>query len=290
MVRPTTESGTAIAERIPRTSDEDLLLRYRETKDKAAFSELVHRYERELYGYLRRYLRDAHLAQDIFQATFIQVHQKADLFEEGRRFRPWLYSMATHLAIDVMRKRGRRAAVSLERRRPGEGDGGAPLDVLESETPGPLAELEDEEQRERVRNAVDRLPEHLRDVVMLVYFQGLKYSETADALDVPLGTVKSRIHAALAKLNTIWRSERRTDRPKPRSEVRRPVGTGSLGSESGSRPSASASGFGSRRGSGLSSPVHRTLSSLRGDHRDVVVPDGLARSTCRRVDGMSVSP
>lgn len=285
-------SGAAVAEPVGRLSDEELLLRFREDGDMTAFNELVQRYERELYSYLRRYLGDAHLAQDVFQATFIQIHQKADLFEEGRRFRPWLYSMATHLAIDAMRKRGRRAAVSLERpSRPG--DGGAVRDVLESDVPGPLAELEDEEQREQVREAVDQLPEHLRDAVMLVYFQGLKYSEAADALDVPLGTLKSRIHAALARLNTIWQSRQATARSKARAAssrrgAREPVGSASGNPGHGRHPGGSGS---HTRGSGQhAAPLRRTLNAMKGDHADVSVPDGLARTTCQCVHGPAEQP
>ena len=60
------------------------------------------------------------------------------------------------------------------------------------------------EQRELVRAAVDRLPDLLRQVVILAYFQGLKYRDVADALDIPVGTVKSRLHAALARLTADW--------------------------------------------------------------------------------------
>src|ERR1700680_58006 len=73
-------------------SDEELLSAYRQQHDRSAFDELVHRYERELYSYLRRYLGDAGMAEDAFQSTFLQIHLKCDQFEEGRRFRPWLYT------------------------------------------------------------------------------------------------------------------------------------------------------------------------------------------------------
>ena len=71
-------------------SDEELLLGYRENGDARLFSELVHRYERELYSYLRRYLGDAEMAEDAFQAAFLQVHLKVQQYEPGRAVRPWL--------------------------------------------------------------------------------------------------------------------------------------------------------------------------------------------------------
>ena len=71
-------------------TDEELLLDYRSRSDRPAFEELVRRYEKELYGYLRHYLGDADMADDVFQQTFLQVHLKCDQFEEGRKVRPWL--------------------------------------------------------------------------------------------------------------------------------------------------------------------------------------------------------
>ena len=70
-------------------SDEQLFESYRQSSDAGVFSELVSRYQRELYNYLRRFLGDATLAEDVFQATFLQVHVNRDAFEQGRKFRPW---------------------------------------------------------------------------------------------------------------------------------------------------------------------------------------------------------
>jgi RNA polymerase sigma-70 factor (ECF subfamily) len=79
-------------------TDEDLLLRF-SRGDTSAFGELVRRYERELYGYLRRYLGDANLAEDVFQNTFLQLYLKSNQYEAGRPVRPWLYTIATHQAM-----------------------------------------------------------------------------------------------------------------------------------------------------------------------------------------------
>src|SRR3954452_24217163 len=85
-------------------SDEELLLGYRESGDAKLFAELVHRYERELYSYLRRYLSDAEMAEDAFQAALLQVHLKCQQFEPGRAVRPWLYTIAPNQAIDAQRR------------------------------------------------------------------------------------------------------------------------------------------------------------------------------------------
>ena len=192
-----------------RESDETLLLRYRRSGDRDDFALLVHRYERELYNYLRRYLGDADMAHDVFQATFLQVHLKCDKFESGRRFRPWLYTIATNQAIDAQRRNKRHRMVSLDRAGVGaETDEISVLmELLVSGEPNPLNELDRQERRTAVRDGVDSLPESLKAVVVLVYYQGLKYREAADILDIPVGTVTSRLHTAVQKLHEVWDRE-----------------------------------------------------------------------------------
>lgn len=187
------------------SSDEELLGRFCKG-EKEAFGVLVRRYERELFGYLRRYLSDSSLAEDVFQNTFLQVYLKSDQYEEGRPVRPWLYTIATNQAIDALRRNGRHQAVSLDQKREdgGEGEVHHLMELLESRGPNPLEAARGEELRERVRASVDRLPDFLREVLLLAYYQGLKYREIADILNIPVGTVKSRLHAALVKLQEAW--------------------------------------------------------------------------------------
>ena len=97
-------------------TDEKLLVEYRQHGDRPAFDELVRRYEKELYGYLRHYLGDAGMAEDVFQQTFLQVHLKCDQFEPQRKLRPWLYAVATNQAIDFRRRNVRHRMASLDRR------------------------------------------------------------------------------------------------------------------------------------------------------------------------------
>ena len=187
-------------------TDEELFEAYRRVQDRQAFAELVHRYERELYVYLRRYLGDAALAEDAFQATFLQVHLKNHQFEEGRKFRPWLYTIATNQAIAAQRRNKRHRMVSLDRRstREHDEDLGSLLQLLESRESGPTAQLESVERESWTKQAVAALPESLRAAVMLIYYQGMKYREAAESLGVPVGTVKSRLHTAILKLNEAW--------------------------------------------------------------------------------------
>lgn len=189
-------------------SDEDLLRGCRSGGDPAAFESLVHRYERELYSYLRRYLGSAEMAEDVFQATFLQVHLKKEQFEDGRRFRPWLYAIATNQAIDAQRRNRRHRMASLDARTGDGDDVGTLVEMLQGNGATAVQELEDEEARAWVRSAVDALPETLRGALVLVYHQGMKYREAADVLGIPVGTVKSRLNAALVKLNESWQRSR----------------------------------------------------------------------------------
>jgi RNA polymerase sigma-70 factor (ECF subfamily) len=186
-------------------SDEELLTQFCLGQTEA-FGVLVKRYERELYGYLQRYLGDRNLADDVFQNTFLQLYTKSGKYEAGRPVRPWLYTIATHQAIDALRRNGRHQTVSLDQGREElpEGDVRSLVDLVEARGPGPSEVVQGEERRERIRAAVDKLPDFLRQVVVLAYYQGLKYREVAEILDIPVGTVKSRLHAALVKLQDAW--------------------------------------------------------------------------------------
>jgi RNA polymerase sigma-70 factor, ECF subfamily len=186
-------------------SDEQLLALFRQGR-RETFAVLVRRYEGELYGYLRRYLGDSDLAEDVFQNTFLQVFTKIDQYEAGRPVRPWLYTIATHQAIDALRRQGRHQAVSLDQEREELAGADVPqlLGLLESREAGPVELLHTEERRLLVRASVDRLPDFLRQVVVLAYYQGLKYKDVAEIMDIPVGTVKSRLHAALCRLHEAW--------------------------------------------------------------------------------------
>ncbi len=196
-------------------SDEALLSAYRDHTDRLAFDELVRRYERELFSYLRRYLGNASMAEDVFQSTFLQVHLKGNQFEKGRKFRPWLYTIATNQAIDAQRRNKRHRSVSLDRetRREGTDDLGSLIDLLVSKEPAPEARAETSQQRQWVRQAVEELPEPFKAAVNLVYYQGLKYRDAADILDIPVGTVKSRLHTAILKLNQAWMQDQENSNP-----------------------------------------------------------------------------
>lgn len=187
-------------------TDEQLLLEYRQTENRDLFSQLVKRYERELFSYLCRFLGNAEMAEDVFQSSFLQVHLKCEKFEEGRRFRPWLYTIATNQAIDSQRRQKRHNILSLDS--PGRGSDDDEIcrlvNLLESGEVDPLESAERSERCESVRDTLNSLPDSMSAVVQLVYYQGMKYREAAEVLKIPVGTVKSRLHGAIAKLTDVW--------------------------------------------------------------------------------------
>ena len=194
-----------MADAFSRCSDEDLLLRLR-NGERDVFGTLVKRYEREIFGYLRRYLGKDDLAEDVFQNTFVAVFRKIRQYEPGRAARPWLYTIALHQAIDAMRQRSRRPDYTpqVPRIPPGGDEALDPLDHSAGSDPDPHDRAAENEQAANVRAAVNQLPDLFRQVVILAYFQGMRYQDVAEVLDIPVGTVKSRLNAAMSKLGEIW--------------------------------------------------------------------------------------
>src|SRR5687768_1408965 len=134
------------ADRADARSDESLLEAYL-NGDMPAFQRLVERYQRELYHFLVRFLGDRAAAEDVFQETFLQVHQSGGQFDLSRRFRPWLFTIAANKARDLMRSQARRPTSPLQADiSPGEGDGGGQfIDLMAADIPGPSDAISREE-------------------------------------------------------------------------------------------------------------------------------------------------
>jgi RNA polymerase sigma-70 factor (ECF subfamily) len=185
-------------------TDEQLIQAYL-TGDRGAFAEVIGRYRDQLMHFLTRFLGSSSAAEDVFQETFVQVHLSADIFDTSRRFKPWLFTIAANKARDHHRKHGRRTTVSLST--PMDGQDGRPfVDMLEAEIPGPATPILDAERSRLVKAVVDSLGPHQREILLLSYFQRMSYNQIADALEIPLGTVKSRLHAAVAAFAKAWKT------------------------------------------------------------------------------------
>ena len=145
------------------------------------------------------------MAEDAFQATFLQVHLKCRQFEEGRKFRPWLYTVATNQAIDAQRRNKRHRVVSLDRntKHDGSDDLSSLMELLASKEPTPDSQVNTATARLDSRGNRETAA-GIREAITLVYYQGMKYREAAETLKIPVGTVKSRLHSAILKLNEAW--------------------------------------------------------------------------------------
>ena len=190
-------------------SDEKIFERYRQTADASLFRVIVDRHHDDLIRFLNRLMGDAAGAEDVFQEAFLQVHTSQDSFDASRKFRPWLFTIAANKARDYMRKKGRRKTLDLSAPLNGSGDGsdgnsGTFIDLMEIRVPSPDARLNDEETSAAVQKVLDQLPYALREILLLSYFQRLTYAQIADELEIPLGTVKSRLHSAVASFAKKW--------------------------------------------------------------------------------------
>ena len=189
-------------------TDEQLLERYL-NGDLPAFQQLVERYQRELYHFLVRFLGDRAAAEDVFQEAFLQVHQSGSGFDLSRRFRPWLFTLAATQARDLMRAQARRPTNPLQAEiSPGDGEGGQFIDLMSADVPPPDEPLARQELQQAVQSTVMGMPDHLREILLLSYFHQFPYKQIADILEIPLGTVKSRLHAAVAHFADRWKQAR----------------------------------------------------------------------------------
>jgi RNA polymerase sigma-70 factor (ECF subfamily) len=186
-------------------TDEELLAAYR-NGDRAAFTRLVEAYQRELFHFLVRFVGDRAAAEDIFQESFLQVHQSAAQFDAQRRFRPWLFTIAANKARDYLRSQARRSANQLQAAiTPGNEDSGEFIDLLKSDEPTPEQPMEKRELQQMVQKTVMEMPANFREILLLSYFHQFPYKQIGEILDIPLGTVKSRLHAAVAFFADRWR-------------------------------------------------------------------------------------
>lgn len=170
-----------------------VLIERSRNRDTDAFRQLVERYRREAYGFAYSYLRNADDAFLVSQEAFVRAWNAMRRFEAEREFRPWLFSIVKHLALNALDSKRRRREVSLDAAMEESG-----FD-LAGDDPDPLATVEAKELRSRVWMAVMGLKPEFREVIVLKHFNEFTYREIAQALGIPEGTVMSRLyHARLA--------------------------------------------------------------------------------------------
>ena len=187
-------------------TDAELLARY-EAGEEAAFRELVNRYKNGLYAFLKQFLNRRDLVEDVFQETFLQLFTSRESFDTSRPLRPWLFTIAANKAKDALRKQQRTAAVPIgtiaESQEMSFDD---VLNALSADTTMPYEKLQESETASQVRAIIANMPENLREILILGYFNQFSYKQMAQILSIPIGTVKSRLHTAVARFGKDWKA------------------------------------------------------------------------------------
>jgi RNA polymerase sigma-70 factor (ECF subfamily) len=175
--------------------------------DEAAFRELVSRYKDSLYAFLKHFINQRDLVEDVFQETFLQLFTSRDSFDTDRPLRPWLFTIAANKAKDALRKQQRTSTARIGAIADAqEMSFDDVLNVLTSDTRMPYEKLERSETTTQVRKIIANMPENLREILILAYFNRFSYKQMADILSIPIGTVKSRLHTAVGRFARDWKA------------------------------------------------------------------------------------
>jgi len=184
-------------------ADEDLM-RLCQEGDEAAFEVLFHRFEAPALSFINRLIGDRNRTEALGQEAFLRIYKDAKSYQYPRSFATWFYTIVRNLCKNELRWRSRHPTVSIEENVGGGGRGDSDSqhigDNLRAESNDPLDQMMNEELTKKLDTALKDLPELERDILILKCYQGLKYREIADVVGVPVGTVRSRIHAALERL------------------------------------------------------------------------------------------
>jgi len=172
--------------------DEDLVLRV-QRGDKSAFDLLVIKYQHKIVQLVNRYIKDPSEAQDVAQEAFIKAYRALGNFRGDSAFYTWLYRIAINTAKNYLVSRSRRSSDYQVDIQDAEALENAPQ-LQGMETPERL--LLNQEIVDTIKTAIDKLPEEMRTAIMLREFEGMSYEEIAEAMDCPVGTVRSRIFRA----------------------------------------------------------------------------------------------
>ncbi|HNW60840.1 MAG TPA: sigma-70 family RNA polymerase sigma factor [bacterium] len=180
--------------KLSQLSDEELIQRFQEG-DLYAFDLIVHRYKDALFNFTYRYLGSSQEAEDVVQETFLRIFRNRFAYRQIAKFSTWIYTIAGNLAKTELRKRKRRRLVYTSDL--GYDDKEFEIEDTKADTERDVDSLLTEKH---IQDAINKLPERFRKVILLVDVQELSYEEVSKIMHVPLGTVKSRVNRARLKL------------------------------------------------------------------------------------------
>ena len=174
-------------------TDEELISRFQKG-DERAYVELVNRYKDRLLNFVFQFLGDIEQAEDVVQDTMLRLYEKKHYYKEIAKFSTWIYTIARNLANTELRKRKRRKTTylsQLSKERQFE------IPAIQDDVD---QSLQNEFINDRIQSAINNLPEHSKVVIILRDIQELSYEEISNIVEVPLGTIKSRINRARIQL------------------------------------------------------------------------------------------
>ena len=160
-----------------------------------AFDELLTRYSRPAFVFLNRLVSGRTDPEDLLQETFLRVVKHAGEFRTGAPFKPWLFTIARNVAYNALKRQGRRDVLEVKT---DLSDWEPP--AREGHTPDPSTAAEQDEEKRRLLDALERLPQCHREILILTVFEGFTYEEASDVTGDPVGTLRSRVFHALRKL------------------------------------------------------------------------------------------
>ena len=174
-------------------TDEELISRF-QNGDERAYVELVNRYKDRLLNFVFQFLGDIEQAEDVVQDTMLRLYEKKHYYKEIAKFSTWIYTIARNLANTELRKRKRTKTTylsQLSKERQFE------IPAIQDDVD---QSLQNEFINDRIQSAISNLPEHFKVVIILRDIQELSYEEISNIVEVPLGTIKSRINRARIQL------------------------------------------------------------------------------------------
>lgn len=191
---------------LKKLTDGELLVRYG-AGEEAAFREIVNRYKNGLYAFLRLFLNRQELVEDVFQETLLQLFTSRESFDKNRPLRPWLFTIAANKAKDALRKWQRTSAVPIGTMIDSEDlSFDDILNSVTSDSTMPYEVIQKSETAVHVRRIISNMPENLREILVLAYFNRFSYKQMAEILSIPIGTVKSRLHTAVGRFAKEWKA------------------------------------------------------------------------------------
>ncbi|MDN4076084.1 RNA polymerase sigma factor SigW [Fictibacillus terranigra] len=170
--------------------------------DQEAFEGLVEIYKDKIYRLCYRMVGDSHEAEDLAQEAFVRAYINIDKYSGSYKFSTWLYRIATNLCIDKLRKK--KPDYSMDAEIPGT-EGATLYNQVAGADPLPEEEVEEKEKRDHLQQEIMKLPEKYRTAILLKYVEDLSLEEISSVMDLPVPTVKTRIHRGREALKKVYK-------------------------------------------------------------------------------------